>query len=106
MSVSNKVRSKFDDLGDTAALAGLDLVQNSAKDLGGQYLSISTMVSTYIAKPEPVNRRWRYRARVMKFLETSLVSIYANNEKTAPAGRRNYGVAEGVSCFLRQALRE
>ena len=79
MGVSNKVRSKFDDLGDTAALAGLDSVQNSAKDLGAQYLSISTMVSTYIAKPEP--RTSDGVIARTKFLETSLVSIYANNEK-------------------------
>jgi methyl-accepting chemotaxis protein len=79
MGVSNKVRSKFDDLGDTAALAGLDSVQNSAKDLGGQYLSISTMVSTYIAKPE--QRTADGVIARTKFLETSLASIYANNEK-------------------------
>jgi methyl-accepting chemotaxis protein len=79
MGVSNKVRSKFDDLGDTAALAGLDSVQNSAKDLGAQYLSISTMVSTYIAKPEP--RTSDGVIARTKFLETSLVSIHANNEK-------------------------
>ena len=79
MGVGNKVRSKFDDLGDTAALAGLDSVQNSAKDLGAQYLSISTMVSTYIAKPEP--RTSDGVIARTKFLETSLVSIHANNEK-------------------------
>ena len=73
------MRSKFDDLGDTAALAGLDSVQNSAKDLGAQYLSISTMVSTYIAKPEP--RTVDGVIARSKFLETSLVSIHANNEK-------------------------
>ncbi len=79
MAVSNKVRYKFDDLADTAALAGLDSVQNSAKDLAGQYLSISTMVSTFVAKPEPKTADGVV-ART-KFLETSLVSIYANNEK-------------------------
>ncbi|MET0707162.1 MAG: HAMP domain-containing methyl-accepting chemotaxis protein [Tardiphaga sp.] len=79
LGVSNKVRSKFDDLGDTAALAGLDSVQNSAKDLGGQYLSISTMVSTYIGKPEP--RTVDGVIARSKFLESSLVSIHANNEK-------------------------
>ena len=54
-------------------------VQNSAKDLGAQYLSISTMVSTYIAKPEP--RTSDGVIARTKFLETSLVSIHANNEK-------------------------
>ena len=54
-------------------------MQNSAKDLGAQYLSISTMVSTYIAKPEP--RTSDGVIARTKFLETSLVSIHANNEK-------------------------
>src|SRR5690242_11406542 len=39
--VGNKIRFKFDDLADTAALVGLDSVQTTAKDITSQYLAVS-----------------------------------------------------------------
>ncbi|MES1148627.1 MAG: methyl-accepting chemotaxis protein, partial [Bradyrhizobium guangdongense] len=77
--VGNKIRFKFDDLADTAALAGLSSVQTTAKDITTQYLSVSTSVSAFVAKPEPKTSDGIV-ARV-KFLETLLVSIYANDQK-------------------------
>ncbi|UVO29677.1 methyl-accepting chemotaxis protein [Bradyrhizobium arachidis] len=77
--VGNKIRFKFDDLADTAALAGLSSVQTTAKDITTQYLSVSTSVSAFVAKPEPKTADGIV-ARV-KFLETLLVSIYANDQK-------------------------
>ena len=78
-SVGNKIRFKFDDLGDTAALAGLASVQGTAKDITSQYLAVSTSVSAFVAKPEP-KAADGVTARI-KFLETLLVSIYANDQK-------------------------
>ena len=69
--VGNKIRFKFDDLADTAALAGLSSVQTTAKDITTQYLSVSTSVSAFVAKPEPKTSDGIV-ARV-KFLETLLV---------------------------------
>ena len=77
--VGNKIRFKFDDLADTAALAGLPSVQTTAKDLTGQYLTASALVGTFIAKPDPKTADGAI-ART-RFLETSLVTIYANDEK-------------------------
>jgi methyl-accepting chemotaxis protein len=78
-SVGNKIRFKFDDLADTAALAGLNSVQTTAKDVTSQYLAVSTSVSAFVAKPEPKTADGVI-ARI-KFLETLLVSIYANDQK-------------------------
>ncbi|MDA9398036.1 HAMP domain-containing protein, partial [Bradyrhizobium sp. CCBAU 45389] len=78
-SVGNKIRFKFDDLADTAALAGLASVQTTAKDVTSQYLAVSTSVSAFVAKPEPKTADGVI-ARI-KFLETLLVSIYANDQK-------------------------
>ena len=78
-SVGNKIRFKFDDLADTAALAGLASVQTTAKDITSQYLAVSTSVSAFVAKPEPKTADGVV-ARI-KFLETLLVSIYANDQK-------------------------
>jgi methyl-accepting chemotaxis protein len=78
-AVGNKIRFKFDDLADTAALAGLSSVQTTAKDITSQYLSVSTSVSAFVAKPEPKSADGVI-ARV-RFLETLLVSIYANDDK-------------------------
>ncbi|MGJ4913592.1 methyl-accepting chemotaxis protein [Bradyrhizobium sp. HKCCYLRH2060] len=77
--IGNKIRFKFDDLADTAALAGLPSVQTTAKDLTGQYLTVSALVGTYIAKPDAKTADGAI-ART-RFLETSLVTIYANDEK-------------------------
>ncbi|MGJ4888476.1 methyl-accepting chemotaxis protein [Bradyrhizobium sp. HKCCYLS3077] len=77
--IGNKIRFKFDDLADTAALAGLPTVQTTAKDLTGQYLTASALVGTFIAKPDPKTADGAI-ART-RFLETSLVTIYANDEK-------------------------
>ncbi|MEY9180983.1 methyl-accepting chemotaxis protein [Bradyrhizobium sp. USDA 313] len=79
-SVGNKIRFKFDDLADTAALAGLNSVQTTAKDVTSQYLAVSTSVGAFVAKPEPKTADGVI-ARI-KFLETLLlVSIYANDQK-------------------------
>ncbi|MCS3731348.1 methyl-accepting chemotaxis protein [Bradyrhizobium betae] len=78
-SVGNKIRFKFDDLADTAALAGLNSVQATAKDVTSQYLAVSTSVSAFVTKPEPKTADGVI-ARI-KFLETLLVSIYANDQK-------------------------
>ncbi|MBB4263442.1 MULTISPECIES: methyl-accepting chemotaxis protein [unclassified Bradyrhizobium] len=78
-SVGNKIRFKFDDLADTAALAGLASVQTTAKDITSQYLAVSTSVGAFVAKPEPKTADGVI-ARI-KFLETLLVSIYASDQK-------------------------
>ncbi|WP_316233509.1 HAMP domain-containing methyl-accepting chemotaxis protein [Bradyrhizobium sp. SZCCHNPS2010] len=75
----NKIRYKFDDLADTAALAGLPSIQTTAKDLTGQYLTASTLVGTFTPKSEP--RAADGAIARIRFLENSLVTIYANDEK-------------------------
>ena len=50
-----------------------------AKDVTSQYLAVSTSVSAFVAKPEPKTADGVI-ARI-KFLETLLVSIYANDQK-------------------------
>jgi methyl-accepting chemotaxis protein len=77
--VGNKIRFKFDDLADNAALAGLASVQTTAKDIASQYLAVSTSLGAFIAKPE-TKAAEGIVARI-KFLETLLVSIYANDQK-------------------------
>ncbi|MBR0776991.1 HAMP domain-containing protein [Bradyrhizobium diazoefficiens] len=78
--VGNKIRFKFDDLADTAALAGLASVQTTAKDITSQYLAVSTSVSAFVAKPDPKTADGVI-ARI-KFLETLLVSIYGDQKIT------------------------
>ncbi len=103
-AVGNKIRFKFDDLSDTAALAGLSSVQTTAKDVTSQYLAVSTSVSAFVAKPEPKTADGMV-ARI-KFLETLLVSIYANDQKITRARYRDQQPPEAVPRLLRQAVRQ
>ena len=75
----SKIRYKFDDLADSATLVGLDSIRTTAKELSAQYLTVSNLVGTFIAKSEPQTADAAI-ART-KFLENSLVSIYANDDK-------------------------
>lgn len=78
-SAGEEIRSKLADLADTAALAGLPTIQATAKDIMTQYLTVATVVGAFIARPDAAAKE-DVLVR-LKLLETSLVSIYGNNER-------------------------
>src|SRR5262245_54772887 len=52
LRVGNTLRYKFDDLGDTAVLAGLDVLQATVKELATQSAAITAAVRQLVARPE------------------------------------------------------
>ncbi|MDB5565612.1 MAG: methyl-accepting chemotaxis sensory transducer, partial [Tardiphaga sp.] len=72
------LRTKLDDLGDTATMAGLSSVQDQVKDITTQFITASSLMNTYIGKADEKTANAAF-ARA-KFLENSFATIYANNE--------------------------
>jgi methyl-accepting chemotaxis protein len=73
------LRNKLDDLGDSATLAGLTSVQDTVKDIATQFITASSLMNTYIGRADEKIANAAF-ART-KFLETSFVTIYANDER-------------------------
>ncbi len=81
MRASTVLRSKFDDLSDTAALAGLDGVQTMVKDITTQLLATTALVNTYLIKPDPSVSNSAL-ARI-KFLQNTFVTVSAADKGMA-----------------------
>ncbi|HEY8337240.1 MAG TPA: HAMP domain-containing methyl-accepting chemotaxis protein [Tardiphaga sp.] len=74
-----QLRSKLDDLGDTATLAGLTSVQDTIKDIASQFVVASSLMNNFIARPDEKVASAAF-ARV-KFLENSFATVFANNQQ-------------------------
>ncbi len=79
LRMGNVIRYKFDDLADTAILAGLSSVQQNAKELATHSAAITSNISNYILRPDnavanSVNAR-------MQLLKNSLGSLSADDAK-------------------------
>ncbi|MDB5501842.1 MAG: methyl-accepting chemotaxis sensory transducer [Tardiphaga sp.] len=72
------LRTKLDDLGDTATMAGLSSIQDQVKDITTQFITASSLMNTFIGKADEKTASSAF-ARA-KFLENSFATIYANNE--------------------------
>jgi len=77
--MGNVIRYKFDDLGDTAILAGLSSVQQNAKELATHSAAITSNISNYILRPDAAVAN-SVGAR-MQLLKNSLGSLYADDPK-------------------------
>lgn len=74
-----QLRSKLDDLGDTATLAGLTSVQDTVKDIASQFVVASSLMNNFIARPDDKVSSAAF-ARI-KFLENSFATVFANNQQ-------------------------
>jgi methyl-accepting chemotaxis protein len=74
-----QLRSKLDDLGDTATLAGLTSVQDTVKDIASQFVVGSSLMNNFIARPDEKVAGAAF-ARI-KFLENSFATVFANNQQ-------------------------
>ncbi|MEH2480783.1 methyl-accepting chemotaxis protein [Nitrobacteraceae bacterium AZCC 2146] len=72
------LRTKLDDLADTATMAGLSSIQDQVKDIITQFITASSLMNTFIGKADERTASAAF-ART-KFLENSFATIYANNE--------------------------
>lgn len=96
--VSLMLRNRFDDLGDTAALAGLSSIQDSVKDIVTQFITASSLMNTFVVRPDDRTASAAF-ARI-QFIENSFASIYANN---ASITQKVKELVEGVKSY-RQAF--
>lgn len=82
LRVGNTLRYKFDDLGDTAVLAGLDVLQATVKELATQSAAITAAVSNFVARPDKAVAS-SAGAR-MQMLKNSIGSMNVGDDKLAP----------------------
>ncbi len=82
LRVGNVLRYKFDDLGDTAVLAGLDVLQSTVKELATQSAAITATVSNFVARPEKAVAS-SAGAR-MQMLKNSIGSLNVGDDKLTP----------------------
>ncbi len=81
LRMGNVIRYKFDDLADTAILAGLSSIQQNAKELATHSASITANISNYVLRPDAavansVNAR-------MQLLKNSFGTLTADDAKLA-----------------------
>ena len=81
LRMGNVIRYKFDDLADTAILAGLTSIQQNAKELAIHSASITSNISNYVLRPDAavansVNAR-------MQLLKNSFGTLSAEDAKLA-----------------------
>lgn len=79
LRMGNVIRYKFDDLADTAILAGLSSIQQNAKELATHSASITSNISNYVLRPDAavansVNAR-------MQLLKNSFGTLSADDAK-------------------------
>jgi len=79
LRMGNVIRYKFDDLADTAILAGLTSVQQNAKELATHSAAITSNISNYILRPD--NAVANSVSARMQLLKNSLGSLYAEDAK-------------------------
>ena len=80
--LGNTLRYKFDDLADTAILAGLTSVQSTAKELAPQSAAITSNINNFVARPDKAVAA-SVAART-QMLKNSLGSLTADDERMKP----------------------
>jgi hypothetical protein len=76
--MGNVIRYKFDDLADTAILAGLSSMQQNAKELATHSASITSNISNYVLRPTAVANSVNAR---MQLLKNSFGTLSADDAK-------------------------
>jgi methyl-accepting chemotaxis protein len=76
--VSLLMRTKLDDLGDTAMMAALVATQDQVKDITTQFITATSLVNNYVGRVDDKTANAAF-AR-LKYLEDSLATIYANTD--------------------------
>jgi methyl-accepting chemotaxis protein len=82
LRMGNTIRYKFDDLADTAILAGLTSLHSTVKELAPQSAAITSNITNYVARPDKTVAA-SAGARV-QMLKNSLSSLSAEDEKLKP----------------------
>ncbi|MDB5653169.1 MAG: methyl-accepting chemotaxis sensory transducer [Tardiphaga sp.] len=73
------LRAKIDDAGDTATIAGLNSVQDQIKEITTQFITATSLVSTYVGKAD--DKIANAALARIQFLGNSFATVYANNDK-------------------------
>lgn len=82
LRLGNTLRYKFEDLADSAILAGLTSVHSTAKELAPQSAAITSNINNFIARPER-SVAASASARI-QMLKNSLNSLTADDERMKP----------------------
>ncbi len=82
LRLGNTIRYKFDDLADSAMLAGLASFHSTIKELAPQAIAITANITNFIARPEKAVAA-SAGARI-QMLKNSLGSLSAEDEKLKP----------------------
>jgi methyl-accepting chemotaxis protein len=82
LRLGNTIRYKFDDLADTAILAGHSSFHSTVKELAPQAIAITANITNFIARPEKAAAA-SATARI-QMLKNSLGSLSAEDEKLKP----------------------
>ncbi|MBV5272030.1 MAG: methyl-accepting chemotaxis protein, partial [Afipia sp.] len=82
LRMGNTIRYKFDDLADTAMLAGLTSLHSTVKELAPQSAAITSNITNYVARPDKTVAA-SAGARI-QMLKNSLSSLTAEDEKLKP----------------------
>jgi methyl-accepting chemotaxis protein len=76
---SMMMRTKIDDVGDTATMAGLNNVQDQVNEITTQFITATSLVSTYVGKAE--DKIASSALARIQFLGNSLATVHAGNDK-------------------------
>ena len=76
--LSVMLRSKIDDLGDTAMMAALPATEEQVKDITTQFVTATSVVNTYMAMAD--EKTASAAASRVKFLDSAIANLFANNE--------------------------
>lgn len=80
--LGNTIRYKFDDLADSAMLAGLSSFHSTIKELAPQALSITSNITNFVARPDKAVAA-SATARI-QMLKNGLASLSSEDEKLRP----------------------
>ncbi|MBC7582527.1 MAG: HAMP domain-containing protein [Tardiphaga sp.] len=72
------LRSKIDDLGDSATMAAMPATEEQVKDIITQFVTATSVVNTYMAMAD--DKTASAAASRIKFLDNAIAGIFANNE--------------------------
>ncbi|WP_168204703.1 methyl-accepting chemotaxis protein [Tardiphaga sp. vice304] len=72
------LRSKIDDLGDSATMAAMPATEEQVKDITTQFVTATSVVNTYMAMAD--DKTASAAASRIKFLDNAIAGIFANNE--------------------------
>jgi methyl-accepting chemotaxis protein/CHASE3 domain sensor protein len=76
--LSVMLRSKIDDLGDTAMMAALPATEEQVKDITTQFVTATSVVNTYMAMAD--EKTASAATSRIKFLDNAIAAIFANNQ--------------------------